>query len=160
MFKPWHRRVLEGIRRWTSAPIMFHTCGSVYDVLPDLVEIGVDCLNPVQTSAKNMDAVRLKQEFGDKLSFWGGIDTMRVLPFGTPEEVRAEVKSKLCTLGRGGGYILSAVHNIQPCVPIASVIAMFEAAHELGAYPLDARPSTGNLGPTYERAVAEPRSAT
>ncbi len=132
IFKPRHGRLLEGIRRWTNAPIMFHTCGSVYDVLPDLIEIGVDCLNPVQTDAKNMDAVRLKREFGDELSFWGGIDAKRVLPFGTPEEVWTEVENKICTLGPGGGYILSAVHNIQPCVPVANIIAIFEAADKLG----------------------------
>ena len=138
IFKPWHRRVLDGIRKWTGAPIMFHTCGSVYDVLPDLIEIGVDCLNPVQDDAKDMDAARLKREYGDRLTFWGGINARHVLPFGTPEEVWNEVRRKVLALGAGGGYILSAVHNIQPCVPVGNFMAMVEAAQELGRYPLDA----------------------
>lgn len=137
---PHHRTLLHGIRRWTSAPIMFHTCGSVYDVLPDLLEIGVDCLNPVQTDARGMEALRLKREFGDRLSFWGGVDAISVLPFGTPERVRAEVESKIWALGEGGGYVLAAVHNIQPCVPVDNLITMLESAHELGKYPLGAQP--------------------
>ena len=137
---------------------MFHTCGSVYDLLPDLIEIGVDCLNPVQTDAKDMDAARLKREYGDKLSFWGGIDAKHVLPFGTPEEVWDEVKSKILALGAGGGYVLSAVHNIQPCVPMTNFMAMVDAAHELGGYPLDAdRCCAEAIAPSCSRRIPATR---
>jgi len=83
-----------------------------------------------------MDSAKLKRDFGDKLTFWGGIDTQRVLPRGTPEEVRAEVKKRIHDFAPGGGYILAAVHNIQPDVPVENVIAMYEAGKEYGKYPI------------------------
>ncbi len=114
--------------------VFFHTCGSVYDLIPDLIETGVDILNPVQVSAAKMDPARLKREFGDALSFWGGIDTHRVLPHGTPEGVRDEVKRRIDELAPGGGYVLNSVHNIQADVPPENITAMFEACQEYGRY--------------------------
>ena len=83
-----------------------------------------------------MDPVRLKEEFGDRISFWGGIDSARILPWGTPEQVRDEVRRVIGTLGPGGGYVLNSVHNIQPGVPVENLLAMFEAAREFGSYPI------------------------
>ncbi len=124
--KPCHARLAAVIKRQGKA-LVWHACGSVYRLLPDLIEIGVDALNPVQVSAAEMDTARLKREFGKDLAFWGGVDTGRVLPRGTPEEVRAEVARRVADLGPGG-YILCAVHNIQADVPPANVAAMYEAA--------------------------------
>lgn len=136
IFKPRHARLAQAIKSRSDKPLMWHTCGSVYDILDDLIEIGVDSLNPVQTSAKNMEADRLKREFGDRLSFWGGIDTMHVLNYGTPAEVRAEVKDKIEALAPGGGFILNPIHNVQPDVPVENLEAMIDAALEYGCYPV------------------------
>jgi uroporphyrinogen decarboxylase len=134
LIKPRQARAFRFIHDRSPAPLMYHTCGSVYAIMEDLIEIGVDALNPVQITAANMDAVRLKKEFGDRVSFWGGIDTSRILPWGTPAQVRDEVRRVIRTLGPGGGYILNSVHNIQPGVPVENVLAMFEAAREFGVY--------------------------
>ncbi len=136
VFKPRHARLLEAITSRSDKPVMWHTCGSVYDILDDLIEIGVNSLNPVQTTARNMEADRLKGEFGDRLSFWGGIDTMRTLNRGTPEDVQKEVKYKIETLGPGGGYILNPIHNVQPDVPVENLLAMIDAALKYGWFPL------------------------
>ncbi len=136
IFKPRHARLAQAIKSRSDKPLMWHTCGSVYDILDDLIEIGVDSLNPVQTSAKNMEAGWLKREFGDRLSFWGGIDTMHVLNNGTPDEVRAEVKDKIEALAPGGGFILNPIHNVQPDVPVENLQAMIDAALEYGRYPV------------------------
>jgi uroporphyrinogen decarboxylase len=137
LIKPCQARAYDFIHDRTSAPLMYHTCGSVYAILDDLIEIGVDALNPVQTNATNMEAGRLKREFGDRISFWGGIDSARILPRGTTEEVREEVQRVIRTMGPGGGYVLNSVHNIQPDVPLDNLLVMFDAAQEFGLYPLD-----------------------
>ena len=101
------------------------------DLLDDLVEAGVDILNPVQCSAKGMDPAYLKERYGTRLVFWGGgVDTQHTLPFGTPEEVRAQVRERIRILGRGGGYVFNPVHNIQQNVPVENMMAMLEAAQE------------------------------
>lgn len=128
--KPRHRRYFDLIHRLSDAKLLFHSCGSVYEVLDDLVEIGVDALNPVQVSAGNMEPERLKARMGDRLAFWGAVDSQRLLPHGTPAEVQAEVRRCIATLGENGGYVLSAVHNIQPEVPPENVIALFQARRE------------------------------
>jgi uroporphyrinogen decarboxylase len=104
--------------------------------MPDLIEIGADIINPVQVSAKDMDTRRLKEEFGNKLTFWGGIDTHRVLPFGSPEDVEQEVKRRISDLAPGGGFVLTAVHNIQAGVPPENISRMYEAAQKFGNYPI------------------------
>jgi uroporphyrinogen decarboxylase len=133
--KPWHQKVFDGIRAYTQARILYHSCGSVYSLIPDLIDLGIDALNPVQVSAAQMgDTAHLKREFGGRLAFWGGIDTHRVLPRGTPEEVREEVRRRIRDLAPGGGYVLNSVHNIQREVPPENVVALFEAAQEYGVY--------------------------
>ena len=137
VFKPRHARMMDAIKSRSDAPVMWHTCGSVYDILEDLIEIGVDSLNPVQTSAARMDPVQLKQNFGDRLSFWGGIDTMHILNRGDSEDVRREVRAKTAALAPGGGYILNPIHNVQPDVPVSNLLAMLDAALEFGWYPIE-----------------------
>ena len=137
LIKPRQRRTFDSIRARTDAPLYYHTDGAVYSLLPDLVEIGVQVLNPVEVRAAGMgDTARLKREFGDKLAFWGAVDTHHVLPRGTAAEVWDEVRRRISDLGPGGGYVVSPVHNIQPDVPPANVVAMYDAAYELGRYPL------------------------
>ncbi len=130
--KPRHRRFFDMIHAKTDAKVLFHSDGSLFELLPEFIDIGVDFINPVQVSAKGMDdTARLKREFGDKIGFWGGIDNLRVLPDGTPDDVRAEVKRRVEDLGSNGGYVLAAVHNIQPDVPPENIVAIFDAARSL-----------------------------
>jgi uroporphyrinogen decarboxylase len=131
LIKPRHQRMAAAVKRF-GKPILYHSCGSVSSLIPDMIEIGIDALNPVQVAAANMDTGRLKQEYGRDITFWGAIDTQRVLPLGTPEEVRAEVKRVIGDLAPGGGYVLCPVHNVQPEVPPANIVAMFDAALEFG----------------------------
>lgn len=128
MVKPHHRRLAEVIRQRTAAKIILHSDGAVFSLIEDFVDCGVQVLNPVQTSAVGMDPARLKHEFGDELSFWGGIDTQHVLPHGTPEEVESEVHRRVEDLGRGGGYVLGPVHNFQSEVSPENIVAMYKAA--------------------------------
>ena len=116
--------------------MFLHCCGSVYKLIPDLIELGVDALNPIQVGAEGMAPERLKAEFGDKLTFWGAIDTQKVMPFGSPEDVDTEVKTRINELAPGGGYVLTAVHNIQAGVKPENVCEMYEAARKYGTYPI------------------------
>lgn len=139
LVKPYHAELMAAIKSRSKAKIFYHSDGNIYPLLGDLIEIGVDLLNPVQVSAKEMgDTARLKREFGNRLSFCGAIDTQDVLPHGTPEDVRREVRRRIKDLGPGGGYILASVHCIQPDVPPENVIAMLEEAAIAGRYPLAA----------------------
>jgi uroporphyrinogen decarboxylase len=130
LIRPHQSRMMRFVREHTRARLLFHTCGDCYDLIPDLIEDGVQALNPVQVSAGRLgDTARLKREFGDRLCFWGAIDTQHVLPHGTPDEVRAEVRRRLDDLGGGvGGYVVSAVHNIQREVPPENILAMCDEA--------------------------------
>ncbi len=137
MVKPYQAELLAAIKAHSRARIFFHSCGDVYPLIGDFVEIGVDVLNPVQVSAGAMaDTARLKREFGRRITFCGGIDTQWALPHGSPEDVRAEVRRRIADLAPGGGYILAAVHCIQPDVPPENVLAMFDEAREAGQYPI------------------------
>jgi uroporphyrinogen decarboxylase len=137
LIKPFHAELMSEIKRRTKAKIFYHSDGNVYPLIGDFIEIGVDLLNPVQVSAKDMgDTARLKREFGDRLSFCGAIDTQWVLPYGTPADVRAEVRRRINDLGPGGGYVLASVHCIQPDVSPENVCAMLDEAKQAGRYPL------------------------
>jgi len=137
LVKPFHAELLSMIKSRTKARIFYHSDGDVYPLIGDLIEIGVDLLNPVQVSAREMgDTARLKKEFGKQLSFCGAIDTQEVLPHGKMEDVRQEVRRRIRDLGPGGGYILAAVHCIQPDVPPENVVAMLEEAVLTGRYPI------------------------
>jgi uroporphyrinogen decarboxylase len=135
--KPYHRRWTDAIHRIVpSASIVLHSCGSVYSIIPDLIDIGVDVLNPVQPRAANMEPQRLKREFGRDLAFLGGVDIQELLPTGTPAEVRDGTRHLIETLGRGGGFVLAPSHQFQPDVPPENIVAMYDAAREFGWYPL------------------------
>jgi len=134
LFKPRHKKIVELIHSRTEAKVMFHSCGNVYEFIPDLIEIGIDILNPVQVAIPDMDSCRLKREFGKDLSFWGGIDTQRVLPYMDVETVKSEVRKRINHLSKGGGYVVAAVHNIQTDVPPQNICAMFSEARRYGMY--------------------------
>jgi len=131
MIKPYHRKLWSYIKEKTGCYLLFHSCGSVYDFIPDFIEMGIDALNPVQVSARNMDTARLKREFGSEISFWGGgCDTQRVLPFGTTDEIEEEVKRRVDDLASDGGFVFTQVHNIQPDVPPENIMAMYNALNK------------------------------
>jgi uroporphyrinogen decarboxylase len=133
--KPRHKQLFDFIHKRSNAKIFFHSCGSIRAVIPDLIEIGCDIINPVQVSAKGMDSAELKREFGKDITFWGGgVDTQRVLGDGTPKQVREDVRRRLDDLMPGGGFIFSTVHNIQGNVPAENLIAMWETLQECGDY--------------------------
>ena len=135
MVKPKQKRLVEAIKKKTNAKIFFHGCGAVRDLIPDLIEVGFDILNPVQVSARGMDTKKLKQEYGKDMTFWGGgVDTQHVLPFGTPQQVADEVRRRIDDLAPGGGFVFAAVHNVQAFVPPQNIVATFETALEYGKY--------------------------
>jgi len=137
LIQPYQAELMAAIKRRTRAHIFYHSCGDIYPLLNAIIETGIDILNPVQVSARDMgDTGRLKREFGDRLSFCGAIDTGWVLPSGKPDDVRQEVRRRIADLAPGGGYILAAVHCIQPDVPPANIIAMLDEARVAGRYPL------------------------
>ncbi len=136
--QPYHREIFQMIQQRSSARGFLHSCGAVARLLPDLIDAGVEILNPVQVSARGMDTHQLKAEYGDRLSFWGAIDTQHVLPHGTPEMVAAEVRRRIADLGPGGGYVVAPVHNVQGDVPAENVVAMYQTARQAGIYPLAA----------------------
>jgi uroporphyrinogen decarboxylase len=132
IFKPRLRRVVETIKRRTRAKVLLHACGSVYWSIPDLIEVGIDVLNPVQVNAADMDTARLKREFGRDLGFWGGGCDPVLLQQGTPAAVEAEVKRRIADLSPGGGFVFGSIHNIAAGVPPENVVAMFRAARKYG----------------------------
>jgi len=132
LVKPLHRELFAWLHAHTDAKVFFHTCGAVRELIPDLIEIGVDILNPVQVSATGMDTAALKREFGRAIVFWGGgVDTQHVLGAGSPAEVRTEVLRRVDDLRGDGGFVFASVHNIQPNVPAENIIAMRDAFREV-----------------------------
>jgi uroporphyrinogen decarboxylase len=135
IIKPYQRQVYQYVKTNSDLYLFLHSCGSIYRLIPDLIELGVDILNPVQISAAEMDPARLKREFGRDIVFWGGgIDTQQVLPHATTEQVRQHVQHLLGIFAPGGGYVFCQVHNIQADVPPENIVAMFEAALAFGRY--------------------------
>jgi len=137
LFLPFHKQINDWVHQHTSWKTFIHSCGSVFDLIEDFIAAGFDILNPLQTSAARMDPGELKRKFGERITFWGGgVDTQRTLPFGSPDDVRKQVRERLKLFGRGGGFVFNAVHNIQALVPVANVLAMYETALIDGCYPL------------------------
>ena len=137
LIKPRHTKLFSFIKKKAKVPvrIFYHSCGAVAPLIPDLIESGIDILNPVQVSAAGMDTRELKRRFGKDLTFYGGgVDTQHVLPHGTPQQVRDEVKRRIDDLAPGGGFIFNTVHNIQADVPPENIMAMWEALQEFGVY--------------------------
>ncbi len=139
LFLPFHRAVNDWVHRHTTWKTFIHTCGSVVALLEDFITAGFDILNPVQVSAAGMEGGELKRRFGDRLVFWGGgVDTQRVLPFGSPQEVRAEVRARVHTFAPGGGFVFNTVHNVQAKTPVENLLALYEGFRACAAY----RPSS------------------
>jgi uroporphyrinogen-III decarboxylase len=137
LYVPFFREQNDWIHANTSWKTCQHSCGSITRILPLLVDTHVDIINPVQTSAVGMDPAWLKKTFGRKLTFWGGgVNTQRTLPFGTPEEVAAEVRQNIAALAPGGGFVFNPVHNVQHGTPPENIEAAFRTAREEGRYPL------------------------
>ncbi|NQU38845.1 MAG: methyltransferase [Lentisphaerae bacterium] len=132
LFKPHHARLCQYVHEQSQMKTFLHSCGSIYKIMPDLIEAGYDVINPVQTNCIDMEPDRLKREFGNDITFWGGgCDTRTVLNRATPQGVKEHVKERLDILAPGGGFVFNTVHNILPEVPPANVMAMFEALDEL-----------------------------
>ena len=128
LYQPFHRRINDWVHANTKWKTFIHSCGSVVDFIPDFIDAGFDVLNPVQCSATGMDPEGLKERFGDRVTFWGGgVDTQKTLPFGTPEEIRAEVKERIRIFGKGGGFVFNSIHNIQAATPVENLVALYEA---------------------------------
>jgi hypothetical protein len=131
LFMPYHQRINELIHRRTAWKTFIHSCGSVYQFLPDFIKAGFDILNPVQCSALDMEPRRLKREFGDDIVFWGGgVDTQQTIARGTPDQVYREVRDRIAIFNEGGGFVFDAIHNIQGNTPIENVEAMFKAIRD------------------------------
>ena len=137
LFKPRYRRLIDLVKSKTKAKVCLHTCGATYWILQDLIDVGVDVVHPLQPTARgNDDPVRIKREFGDRLSFYSNIANTTILPHGKPQEVAEEVRRKIAALAPGGGYVFSGGHNIQADVPPDNIVTLFETAYEAGRYPM------------------------
>lgn len=135
LVKPRQKTLVQFIRSRTQAKVWYHTCGAAAGYIPDLLDNGVQILNPVQISAAGMDPAELKERFGERLTFWGGaIDAQHVLARESPETVRQHVRRHLAIWKRGGGYVFNNVHNIQAGVPPENIVALYDAAYEYGFY--------------------------
>ena len=135
LFKPFHVKVNEWIHTHTSWKTFIHCCGSIWLLLDDIVDAGFDCLNPVQTSAADMDPAALKAKYGDRVVFWGGgIDTQKVLPFGTPADITEMVRERMAIFGAGGGFVFNPVHNVQAGIPTENLLALYGAVGKYRPY--------------------------
>ena len=135
LYKPFHKRVNDWVHEHTPWKTFIHSCGSIEPLIKEFIEAGFDILNPVQTSAAGMDPRVLKSKYGDKITFWGGgIDTQRTLPFGTPEQVRREVRERIQIFAPGGGFVFNTIHNVQPRTPVENLLAMYEAFQKYRRY--------------------------
>jgi uroporphyrinogen-III decarboxylase len=136
LYFPYYKQVNDWIHRHTSWRTFKHSCGSVEKFIPSFIEAGFDILNPVQCSAAGMGSEHLKSAFGDRIVFWGGgVDTQKVLPFGTPGEVRAQVLERCRVFARGGGFVFNTIHNVQARTPVENIIAMINAVREFSGQP-------------------------
>jgi hypothetical protein len=137
LFLPFHKQINDWVHQNTTWKTLMHSCGSVWALLDDFIAAGFDIINPVQCSAAHMNPYDLKRRFGSRITFWGGgVDTQSTLPFGSPQEVRSEVRERIRAFGSGGGFVFNAVHNIQALVPAENVLTMYRTAREYGRYPL------------------------
>jgi uroporphyrinogen decarboxylase len=143
VYKPRLRRLVEHVRSLTDAKIYIHSDGAIAQIIPDLIEVGIDGLNPVQYTAHGMQPDTLKREFGQDLGFFGGGIDNEVLSYGTVEDIRRDVRRQVSAFAPGGGYVLATVHNIPPEVPPENIVAFFKAGQEFGKYPVPSGPTAG-----------------
>jgi uroporphyrinogen decarboxylase len=134
LFKPRYKKMFDFVHNNSNCNVLFHSCGSVYEFIPDFIDMGIDILNPVQTDTANMDSKVLKKEFGKYITFWGGGCNTKILTFGTPVEIKEDVKRRIDIFSKGGGFVFNPIHNILANVPPENVIALFEAAYKYGFY--------------------------
>lgn len=134
LFKPLHKQLVAHIHAISDAKVYMHSDGSIYPVIPDLIEIGVEGLNPVQYDARNMDLAQLKQEFGQDLGFFGGVVENNVLSFGSPDEVRWIAEKNVAILKPGGGFLFAPIHNISQETPPGNIVALYQVGQECGLY--------------------------
>ncbi|MFQ5868045.1 MAG: uroporphyrinogen decarboxylase family protein [bacterium] len=135
VFKPRYKKMWEFVHNESNCKIFLHSCGSIYELIPDLIDAGLEILNPVQTTTANMEPQRLKKEFGKDITFWGGgCNTQHILSTATPKEVKEDVTKRIGILGENGGFVFNQIHNILANVPPENVIAMLETAYEYGQY--------------------------
>lgn len=135
MYQPFQKRLNDWVHQNTTWKCFIHSCGSIVALMPDLIEAGFDIFNPVQTSAAGMDPQTLKERFGDKVTFWGGgVDTQQTLPFGTPKEIRTQVRERIRVFGKGGGFVFNPSHNIQAKIPVENLLALFQAVKDFNKY--------------------------
>ncbi len=131
LYQPFHKIINDWVHQHTGWKTFIHSCGAVARLYPDFISAGFDIINPVQTSAAGMDPEPLKGNFGRQVTFWGGgVDTQQVLPFGTPEEVRQQVRERLQIFGKGGGFVFNPIHNVQAGVPVENLLALYQAVDE------------------------------
>ena len=131
LYKPFHIRICDWIHKNTPWKVFIHSCGGIRPLMEDMIEAGFDVFNPVQCSADGMDAQGLKDDFGDRITFWGGgVDTQKTLPFGTPDEVYNEVSERIRIFNKGGGFVFDSIHNIQQGTPVDNVMAMLKAIED------------------------------
>ncbi|MCL5073315.1 MAG: uroporphyrinogen-III decarboxylase [Actinobacteria bacterium] len=136
LIKPRYIKLIDFIKSKANVKVFLHSDGAIRELIPDLIEVGIDILNPIQVSARGMgDTKALKEEFGEKLVFWGGgCDTQKILPFGKPDNIKREVEKRISDLKPGGGFVFAPVHNIQPEVPVQNVLTLYETALQFGYY--------------------------
>jgi len=131
LFQPFHRQVNDWVHQHTPWKTFIHSCGSVVALLEDFIEAGFDILNPVQCSAAGMEPRALKEKYGERITFWGGgVDTQRTLPFGTPDEIRRQVRERIEIFNRGGGFVFNTVHNVQANTPAENLLALYDAVRQ------------------------------
>jgi hypothetical protein len=137
LFMPFQKALNDWVHQHTQWKTFMHSCGSVAALIPDFIDAGFDILNPIQVSAVGMDAKGLKERFGKQIVFWGGgVDTQHALPFGTPEEVRQQVKERIKIFAPGGGFVFNTIHNLQPCTPTANILALYNSFRDNRNYPI------------------------
>jgi hypothetical protein len=135
LYQPFHKTVNTWIHENTAWKTFIHSCGSVVKLYPDFIEAGFDIFNPVQTSAAGMDPATLADQFGDRVTFWGGgVDTQDTLPFGTPEAIRAQVRERIKIFGHGGGFVFNPIHNVQAGIPVENLLALYQSVAEYRGY--------------------------
>ena len=137
LYQPFHKIINNWVHQNTTWKTFIHSCGSVIKLYPDFIKAGFDIINPVQTSAAGMDPIVLAAQFGDRVTFWGGgVDTQHTLPFGTPKEIKAQVRERMQIFGTGGGFVFNPIHNVQAGIPVENLLALYEAVNEYREYPL------------------------